>query len=64
MTVNIQTYLKDMPTGQMLGIGLIVILAITVTSGFIRIQTEQVIAPPGFRVMDWLWKVFVCRCLF
>jgi hypothetical protein len=22
----------------------------------------QVIAPPGLRVLDWVWKVFVCRC--
>lgn len=55
-------FLKDMPAGQVFGIALILILAITVTSGFIPIQTDQVIAPPGLRVLDWLWRVFVCQC--
>jgi len=55
-------FLKGMSASRALGIGLILILAIAVTSGFIHIQTDQVIAPPGLRVLDWLWRVFVCRC--
>jgi hypothetical protein len=54
--------LKVMPASRALLIGLIVIVAIAVTTGFIRIQTDQVIAPPGLRVLDWFWRVFVCRC--
>jgi hypothetical protein len=57
-------FLKGLPASRMFGMALILILAIAVTSGFIRIQTDQVIAPPGVRVLDWLWRVFVCRCPF
>ena len=42
--------------------GLLAILAITVATGFIWILTDQVIAPPGLRMMDWLWRAVVCRC--
>jgi hypothetical protein len=62
MSAKTHTYLKVMPTSRALVIGLILILATAVTSAFIRIQTDQVIAPPGLRVLDWLWRVFVCRC--
>ena len=55
-------FLKIMPANRALLSGLIVIVAIAVTTGFIRIQTDQVIAPPGLRVLDWFWRVFVCRC--
>jgi len=55
-------FLKVMPANRALLIGLIVILGIAVTTGFIWIQTDQVIAPPSLRLLDWLWKVFVCRC--
>ena len=64
MSMKIHTYLKVMPASRALVIGLILILAIAVTSGFVWIQTDQVIAPPGLRVLDWLWTVFVCRCPF
>jgi hypothetical protein len=53
---------KIMPARQAHVIRLIVIVAIAVTTGFIRIQTDQVIAPPGWRVLDWLWRVFICGC--
>ena len=62
MFAKIHAYLKVMPASRALVIGLILILATAVTSAFIRIQTDQVIAPPGLRVLDWLWRVFVCRC--
>jgi hypothetical protein len=62
MTAKMHTYLKVIRADQMLVIGLIVILAVAVTTGFIWMQTDQVIAPPSLRVLDWLWRVFVCRC--
>jgi len=62
MSAKTHTYLKVMPASRALVIGLILILATAATSAFIRIQTDQVIAPPGLRVLDWLWRVFVCRC--
>lgn len=55
-------FLKVMPARRALVTRLIVIVAIAVTIGFIRIQTDQVIAPPGLRVLEWLWRVFVCGC--
>ena len=57
---NNRLFLKVMPASRVFGIALILILAIAVTSVFI--QTDQVIAPPGLRVLDWLWRVFVCQC--
>jgi hypothetical protein len=54
MFIN-RLFLKVMPAGRMFGMALILILAVAVTSGFIRIQTDQMIAPPGVRVLDWLW---------
>lgn len=54
--------LKVLTGNRALVIRLIVIVAIAVTTGFIRIQTDQVIAPPGLRVLDWFWRVFVCGC--
>jgi hypothetical protein len=57
-----RSFLKVMPASRVFGMALILILATAVTSAFIRIQTDQVIAPPGLRVLDWLWSVFVCRC--
>jgi hypothetical protein len=62
MSANLSTHLKVMHAGRALAIGLIIILAISVTTGFAWIQTDQVIAPPGLRVLDWFWRVFVCQC--
>lgn len=43
-------------------IGLMILLAIAVTTGFVWIHTDQVIAPPGLRLIDAYWRFFVCRC--
>jgi len=59
MIIN-RLFLKVMPARRALVIRLIVIVVIAVTTGFIRIQTDQVIAPPGLRVLDGLWRLFVC----
>ena len=61
MSAN-RLFLKGMPATPALVMGLIVILAIAVTTGFVWIQMDQIIAPPGLRVLDWLWRVFVCGC--
>ena len=57
-----RSFLKVMPASRAFGMVLILILGIAVTSGIIRIQTDQIIAPRELRVLDWLGKVFVCRC--
>jgi hypothetical protein len=43
-------------------IGFITILGLAVTTGFVWVQTDSVIAPSHIRVMDWLWRALVCRC--
>ena len=62
MLVKTYAYLKVLHASRTLVIGLLVILSIAVKTGFIWIQTDQVIAPPGVRVLDWLWRAIVCRC--
>jgi hypothetical protein len=36
----------------------IFLLAFAVSTGFVLAGTDQVIAPPGVRIMNWLWSVF------
>jgi len=40
-------------------IGLFLLLIILITSGFVWMQTDHVIAPPGVRIMDGLWRVYI-----
>lgn len=47
---------------RLLVIGLTITLGIAVTVGLIWMRMEQVIAPPGLRIMDWLWRVFLFWC--
>jgi len=54
MSAKIHAYLKVMLVSRALVIGFIVILAVTVTTGFVMIQTDPVIVPPGLRFLDWL----------
>jgi hypothetical protein len=58
------TFTKRILNRRKLAIGLIIILGVAVTTGFVWLQTDHVIAPPGLRIMSWLWSVFVCRCPF
>ena len=51
--------LKGILNRRMLVIGLLIVLSVAVTTGFIWIQTDHSIAPPGLRIMNWLWSVFV-----
>jgi len=63
MFAKINTGPKLMHPNRALMIGVTVFLAFTVTAGFVWMHSDQVIAPPGLRVLDWLWRVFICRCL-
>jgi hypothetical protein len=62
--MKIHTPLTIIPVRRSLAIGLIAILVLVVTTGFVWIETVHVIAPPGLRMVDWLWRVFVCHCSF
>lgn len=62
MLINKSTSPKVIPIRRVLLTGLIIILAIAVTTGFVWIHTDRVIAPPGLRLMEGLWRLFICRC--
>jgi len=62
MSINTSASPRGIPSRRMLLTGLIVILGIAVTTGFVWMQTDQVIAPPGLRLMDMLWRLLICRC--
>jgi hypothetical protein len=50
------------PIRRVLVLGLMILLGIAITTGFAWIQTDHVIAPPGLRLIEGLWRLFVCRC--
>ena len=62
MSTNTSVAPKIIPIRRVLVIGLIIILSIVVTTGFVWMQTDHVIAPPGLRLIDAYWRFFVCRC--
>lgn len=62
MSTTTSIYHKVISNRQALVIGLIIVLAIVLITGFVWIQTDHVIAPPGLRLMDELWILFICRC--
>jgi len=62
MSTNTSASPKVIPIRRVLVIGLMIILGIAVTTGFVWMQTDHVIAPPGLRLMDQLWTLFICRC--
>ena len=49
---------------RVLILGTIVFLSAALTAGYIWVMRDQSIAPPGLRVMNWFWRVFVCHCAF
>lgn len=59
MSTTTSTYPKGILNGRLLVVGLIVILSVAVTTAFVWMDPEHVIAPPGIRIMDWVWRVFV-----
>jgi hypothetical protein len=62
MSTTTSTYLNGILSRRVLVIGLLAILGVAATTGFIWMQSDPVIAPPGLRMMDWFWRIFVCRC--
>jgi len=62
MSTTTSTYHKVIQNRHVLVIGLIIILGIAVTTGFVWMQTDHVIASPGLRLIDELWILFICRC--
>lgn len=64
MSTITSTILKGRLNRRMLVTGMLIVLGVAVTTGFVWIQTDHSIAPPGLRIMSWLWSVFVCHCPF
>jgi len=62
MSTITSTFHKVIQNQRVLLTGLIIILGAAVTTGFIWMHIDHVIAPPGLRLMDALWKFFICRC--
>ena len=62
MSTNEIPYKKVFHIRRAIVIGLLIILGIAVATGFIRLQTDHVIAPPGLRLVDAFWRFFICRC--
>ena len=53
-----------MPARSPRRITLLAVLALVLGSGFVWMAADQVIAPPLTRIMDLLWRLFVCDCFF
>ena len=62
MSINTSASPTGIPIRRVLLIGLMILLSIAVTTGFVWMQTDQVIAHPGLRLIDGLWRFFICRC--
>ena len=62
MSINTSASPKVIPIRRVLVTGLMILLAIVVTTGFVWIQTDHVIAPPGLRLIEGLWRFFICHC--
>ena len=62
MSTTTSIYHKVISNRHALVIGLIIVLATVLTTGFVWIQTDHTIAPPGLRLMGELWTLFICRC--
>lgn len=57
MSTITSAFQKRIPNRRALLIGLLIILGIAVTAGFIWIQTVHVIAPPFLRLIDVTWRL-------
>jgi hypothetical protein len=58
MSTKIRPYLNFVPSRWELTIGLLVILAISVSIGFAWMQMDPALAPPELRQLDWLGRGF------
>lgn len=59
-----QTFLKTLPMSSGLKLKIMGILILAISTGFVWMATDHVIAPPIVRTMDFLWRLLVCRCVF
>jgi hypothetical protein len=59
-----QTFLRTLPASSGLKLKIMGILILVISTGFVWMATDQVIAPPLVRTMDFLWRLIVCRCVF
>ncbi len=62
--MKMQTFQKPMPLNSGLKFKIMGILILAISTGFVWMATDQVIAPPIVRTMDLVWRLFVCRCFF
>ena len=59
MAAQTQGSLKKMMIDRYIAIGLVILLVTALAIGYVSLQTDQAIAPPGLRVMDGLWRLLV-----
>jgi hypothetical protein len=59
-----QTLIKTLPGNSGLKFIIMGIFVLLISTGFVWVATDQVIAPPLVRTMDFLWRLIVCRCVF
>ncbi len=62
--MKMQSLLKSMPAISDLKVKIIGLMVLAISTGFVWMATNQVIAPPITRILDLLWRLFVCRCFF
>jgi hypothetical protein len=62
--MEMQNLINSMPSGIGLKVKIMGILILVVSTGFVWMATDQSIASPTIRTMDFLWRLFVCRCVF
>lgn len=62
--MKMQTFQKPMTLDSGLKFKIMGILILVISTGFVWMATDQMIAPPIVRTMDLLWRLVVCRCFF
>jgi hypothetical protein len=58
MTTQTHALPNNLLINRTLVVGLVLLLAIVLAIGYVWMQTDPAIAPPGLRVMDGLWRLF------
>lgn len=61
MSNTTSTFHKLIQNRHVLAFGLIMVLSFAVSTAFVAMQTDHLIAPPGLRLLDGLWRLFFCR---
>jgi hypothetical protein len=59
-----QNLIKSTPSGMGLKVKIMGMVILVISTGFVWMATDQVIAPPVLRTFDLLWRIVVCRCFF